>query len=328
MKAMDNYLFLAVSVLAAAANNVFLHLLSAKNVKYNPFLFNAGLSLVWIVILFFFQFGGEYTSATVLYGILYGLVLAAFLFFKAQAMVTGPILLTSLLGCSSFVITTIFNAVYWHETVDAFNVSGIVLMLVSLYLITVKPTKDSGGQAKFNPVWIFYCAFFLIFAVSTGIIFKFHQTYDKANTNQMMFVSAIVSAVAFLIFYAISKLLKARKNSKGLSCEGESITTENAVKIESAAKNESTALKRERALLIILTLASGVVSCVYNRLNVYLSGALPSIIFFLVFNGGVVILASLAGIFIFKEKLTNRQTLGVAIGLTAILLISKFFGLF
>lgn len=313
---MNDYVFLFISIVAAVCNNIILHLLLSKNIKYNPFLFNIGVSLVWIIILLPIGVQGRYTGTTVLYGVVYGLLMAGFLFFKMQAMTTGPILLTSLLGCSSFVLTTVFNAVYWKESIDVFGVTGILLMLVALYLITMKDAckpQTDGREKGTRVVWIVYCLFFLLFAASTGIIFKFHQTYDKGNTNKMMVVSAVVSVITFLSLYCLSKIfLKQGKTEEK----------------EDTGNQEIRVIKRERYTLLGLMLAAGVVSCVYNRLNVYLTGVLPSVLFFPVFNGAVIMLASVAGIFVFKEKLTKRQGVGVGCGILAIILISHFFGVF
>lgn len=313
---MNDYLLFLISIIAAACNNVILHFISFKNVKYNPFLFNAGISVVWLVVLSIIGGSGVYSATTVLYGVLYGLVMTGFLFFKTQAMATGPILLTSLLGCSSFVITTVFNAIYWKESVDFFSVAGIILMLAALCLTTMKGSSknvDRESKVKANSAWGIYCVFFLLFAASTGIIFKFHQTYDRANTSEMMIVSAVVSALTFLVVYFVSKFYSKKKSTEPV---GEISEKDVADK------------RKEKILLYCLLIACGIVSCVYNRLNVYLTGVLPSVLFFPVFNGSVVMLASVAGRFVFKEKLTKRQIAGVYLGLTAIVLISKFFGLF
>ena len=255
---------------------------------------------------------GHYTGITVLYGAGYGLLMAGFLFFKMKAMTAGPILLTSLLGCSSFILTTIFNTVYWKENMDVFSVIGMLLMLIALYLITIKDRKTQAeeGEKRVLVGWMIYCIFFLLFAASTGIIFKFHQTYDKSNTNQMMIVAAIVAVLTFLSLYGLSMMFSRQEKIA---------KTENSQEVKTS--------KKEGCALLGFMIAAGVVSCVYNRLNVYLTGMLPSVLFFPIFNGAVIMLASIAGVFIFKEKLTKRQVMGVGCGVLAIILISHFFGL-
>ena len=80
-------------------------------------------------------------------------------------------------------------------------------------------------------------------------------------------------------------------------------------------------LKRDMAWLLVLCTVS---STVYNRLNIYLSGAMDSVVFFPIFNGGVILLATLCGIWFYGEKLQARQILGLGIGTVSIILIGVF----
>jgi len=73
---------------------------------------------------------------------------------------------------------------------------------------------------------------------------------------------------------------------------------------------------------IINALLFGLVFCVANVLNLYLSGQLPSMIFFPVYNGGVVLVSALAGWFFFKEEMNKNVITGLVIGIAGILLIA------
>ena len=79
--------------------------------------------------------------------------------------------------------------------------------------------------------------------------------------------------------------------------------------------------KKEKRLFIILALVSGLLSCLYNRLNIYLSGALDGVIFFPSFNGGVVVLSTVVSMIIFKEKLSAKQLIGLLLGISGICII-------
>ena len=67
-------------------------------------------------------------------------------------------------------------------------------------------------------------------------------------------------------------------------------------------------------LFCIFAVLSGCLSCLYNRLNIYLSGALDAVIFFPAFNGGVIIASTLLGVICLKEKLSRWQTAGIFLG--------------
>jgi len=55
--------------------------------------------------------------------------------------------------------------------------------------------------------------------------------------------------------------------------------------------------------------------------NIYLCGVLDGVIFFPIFNGGVILLSTLLAIRMLKEKLLLRQILGVLSGISGICLI-------
>ena len=61
-----------------------------------------------------------------------------------------------------------------------------------------------------------------------------------------------------------------------------------------------------------------------NKLNLYLSGVLPGILFFPLVNGGVILLSILASRVLFHEKMTPKQVLGVVLGVLSIFLIGNW----
>ena len=69
------------------------------------------------------------------------------------------------------------------------------------------------------------------------------------------------------------------------------------------------------------TLLAGFIGCctgVTNRLNLFLSGVLPSVIFFPAVNGGCVLLTGLLSAILLRERLTHRQMLGIGVGVAAL----------
>ena len=75
-------------------------------------------------------------------------------------------------------------------------------------------------------------------------------------------------------------------------------------------------------------LGSGLFGCVYNRLNIFLAGRLPSVVFYPTFNGAVILLSTLCGLLLFRERLRARQTIGMIAGIAALLLASGAFDSF
>ena len=72
---------------------------------------------------------------------------------------------------------------------------------------------------------------------------------------------------------------------------------------------------------IAFAVLSGILSCLYNRLNVFLTGNMDALIFFPSFNGGVVLLSAVLSALICGERLKTTQLIGLAVGISAICLI-------
>lgn len=72
---------------------------------------------------------------------LYGVVTAAFLFFKMQAMATGPVSLTAFIGCASLLISTGFGVFVLGEGASVLQTVGVAILMIALFLV-VSPKND------------------------------------------------------------------------------------------------------------------------------------------------------------------------------------------
>lgn len=283
------YILMTVSILLSVVNACLLRSYSRVDGKreYSPFLFNAGVSVVWILILLvsFLIMGRGFSVGALIYGSVYGVILCAFLFFKTQSMAEGPVSLSTLIGSCAFVIATWFGVVYANERVNSFQLAGMAMLIVSLVLC-VNPKKS--GE-KLTVKWMFYCLGFFIAGGFVGILYKLFGKSDASNdVDAMILIASVVSAV---LFFAVGAIREKKKNS-------------------------ITLLPDKKTLLFVVM--CGVASCVYIRLNVSLSAIIPSVIFFPVSNGGMVILSTVIGKIVFKEKLNNIQVVGIIIGCIAV----------
>lgn len=282
---MKLYFILALSIVLASINSTLLHKVDLSENK-KVIRFNLGCCAIWTIILF--AIGGrlEFSSDIILYGSLYAVIQVFFLIFKAKAMSTGPISLTTLFGNMSLVLSTICGAVIWKEEVSLPQICGILLLVISIITCTYQKKQ---GESKNRKGWIFNCILFFIFAAAVGIIFK---AYSKTggNINNMMLFAAIIM---FLLLLVTS------------FCTG----------------GNSLHNSKPDRFYILMVIICGIISCLYNRVNIFLSGTMDSIIFFPSFNGGVIILSCLLGIIVFKEKLQKKQVCGMCLGVLSILII-------
>lgn len=283
-------ILLLISVFAASLNSAVLHR-SALTEKGAIYKFNLLGAVVWCVCLFILNGGRlHFDEHTLLWGCVYGITQALFILFKTAAMNSGPVSITTLIGNCSLVVSVFTCFILWDEPVSLADMAGLFLLLLGLSLTTYKKT---GGT--FTKKWAVLSALFLVLGAGVGITFKaFSKSGGAAHTADMMIAAAFV----MLISYAAICLLTGAFASK---------------------LNLYT--KKEKRSFVILALVSGMLSCLYNRLNIYLSGALEGVVFFPCFNGGVVVLSTVFGMIVFKEKLSVKQLLGLLLGVSGICII-------
>lgn len=283
-------LLLFVSILFAVSYNMLFHIFKNKDLRGfgDVLLFNSLLSFIWIIIMLIFNRGIYISAQSWLWGIVYGVIIAGFLLCKMQALSTGPASITSFIGCSSLLLSTGFGILYFEEKVSTVQLIGIIILLFSLFLIL---NPKQANSIKKQKSWYLWVGLFFIFSGATGIFFKLHQNSPVANEmNQMMLASSITSTVLFFILSIIFQFKADRT------------------------------MPRVKSSAAIYIIAGGIFSCVYNRLNIFLSGSLPSIVFFPLFNGGVILLTSLSAAIAFREKITSRQLFSIILGFLSLVL--------
>ena len=284
------YFMLLLSVIAASFNSVVLNKAKASKLE-NVFFLNLIVSLIWCVILFATNKGHISANPQVLFwGILYGLTQTCFILFKTAAMNTGSVTVTTLIGNSSLLISILVSLIIWNEQVTVADIIGLGLLVIAIFLCTY--TKDAAKAANHTPSWKYYVLFFLLSAAGVGIVFKaFGKSGNLEYCGDMMFISSIVMIISNLVICFFTGGLKPQNI---------------------AAHSRS---------FVVFAVLSGILSCLYNRLNVFLTGNMDALIFFPSFNGGVVFLSAVLSALICGERLKITQLIGLAVGISAICLI-------
>ena len=281
------YGLLVFSILAASSYSVLLHNFPA-NEKTNVFKLNFFASIVWAVILFFFNKCNLYLNKEILlWGVAYGITQALFVFFKAKAMNGGSVSITTLVGNASLVVSIIFSSIVWKEKIGWPDIFGLILLVVGMFLAIYKK-----GTANADKRWKYYVCVFFLLAAMVGIIFKgFGKSTVSNHTGDMLLVSAAV-----MMFFYLCVLLTTRDRTMPFA----------------------------KKKFFVYVLAAGILSCLYNRFNITLSSAMDAVIFFPAFNGGVVVVSGILSNLIYKEKFSKRQLVGFVLALLAISIIGVY----
>lgn len=208
-----------------------------------------------------------------------------YLLMTASTQSSG-ITITSLSSKLSVVLPTLAGVLIFHERLNLKVTAGIVLALVALVLVLGGDGKTSGIEGRIN--WILPVLIF--FGTGTGdILMKLNEQY---NTGNMGFMIAFIYLIATLFGVVLVVYDLIRGKTKWQS------------------KN------------VLGGIALGVINffstyCVFHAMRYF-----DNVVLFPIYNIGVVCLTALIGWLLFKEKLSWKNYLGLAIAIVAVVLIT------
>ncbi len=218
-------------------------------------------------------------------------ILTGFWFIFTYLLMTAStqrsgVTVTSLSSKLSVVLPTLAGVVLFSEKLNFVATMGIVLALVALVLV-VGGKNATNKDIKINwllPVLIF-------FGTGTGDILM-KLTEQQNSSDDMGFMIAFIYFIAMLFGFLVVAFDLIRSKSKW--------QWKNAI---------------GGITLGVINFFS--TFCVYNAMRCF-----DNVVLFPIYNIGVVCLTALSGWLLFKEKLTWKNYLGLAIAIIAVILIT------
>ena len=152
----------------------------------------------------------------------------------------------------------------------------------SLYMIAAQAGSVSVCS-------LIYAACFIIPTVFTAICYS--ESFSAFR----------IIGIATMLLSVVMISVKGEENTKG-------------------SKSAPTQKYSKKFYLLALLLSLSVV--IANKLNMFLVGALPGLVFFPVINGGTIMFSAIVSKYLFKEKLSVLSWCGIFTGILAIILIA------
>ena len=233
---------------------------------------------------------------TLALGVVFGLATALCAILHMKALESGPLSYTNVICSCAMVIPSLSGLAFFGETVTAWQYVGIALMLMS-FGCAVDSKNDSSGMT-FR--WMLLCLGSFMFSGSVGVMQKVHQSSAHKDELGIFLVIAFITSAIFSFVLAAAS---ARKT-------GLRVTV-----LDKARLRKFT----------VVTIVCGIGIALCNQINMYLAGVMEAIIFYPVVNGASMILTTAAGLFIWKEKLSVKQWVGLVLGAAAIFLLCGVF---
>jgi drug/metabolite transporter (DMT)-like permease len=262
-----------------------------KNIaSYFLFNFIYFCMVVFIVLIL----GGfkELKPYTLWLGMSFGALFVGTILCYMKAMETGPLSYSALFFSFGLVIPILYGLFFWNETISTLQLVGLLLLLITFYIGNESTGGD--GEKKWGGKWLAFCILSFLGNGALMVISKGHQIIMQGQgLIEFLIISfgtaAFISLLLFLWNYLRHK--QEVKHFKSWS-------------------------------LAWVIIVAGVSTAIGNWLALILTTRIPSVVQYPSINGGTVFLSTIASSVIYKEKLSKKAAIGLAVGLIALILLS------
>ena len=227
------------------------------------------------------------SPTTVLCAFFYAAIVISLQTISITAMRVGAMSTTSICVMYGMIIPSVAGPIFWKEPIGLLQIAGILMMIVSLWLIKGKASPEEKSASK---KWMLLAVFAFVLSGMAGVMEKIHQS-TEARAERMLFV--LIACVFMFVFSVVGSMITHKKR------EGKTNTS-----------------------AVSVAALSGVVIGFYSTVNLVLAGKLDSMIYYPIANGGAMLLTVLVSAIVFKERFDKAKIIGVVVGLLGILLLS------
>ena len=216
-----------------------------------------------------------------------GALFISIFFVMAMTAQKNGVSVTSIAGKMSVVVPVMFGIVLYNESVTFLKILGIVIALVAVYLSSVKDEKSEKKGTLLFPILLF------LGSGTIDTLLKYVQVNHVADNDVSLFSGSLFGIAG--VFGFIILVIRAFK------------------------KREAFGIKN---------IIAGVVLGVPNYFSIiFLIKALQNNNFesstlFTINNVAIVIVSTLVGLLLFKEKFSLKNKIGVALAILGIVLVT------
>ena len=280
------FLLLAGMISSGAAQDIIKKAYGLKTNGKGVYLFSGILTLMSaIFFLFASNFKVELDAEMLLFAFFLTLSYFFGVIFSHLALVSGPLSITSLVSSFAMVIPMTVGLIFYKESFDLTLGLGFASLVICIVFMN---TTKSEEKQSFK--WLVYVVLAFIGNGMFSVILSLYQRVSGGEKdNQLMVIALLASAI---LIFAVS-IVKERGEFKDTFRYG-----------------------WHRAM------ATGCLNGVTKLCCLLLMKIMNISLISPISSGGSVVLSSIVGVFVYKEKLSVRQYVGILFGVTAIVLLS------
>lgn len=291
-----NFLYLATSVVLSAGRSIFSKKMACMAPRPGLFFRNQALLFLSAGLLLLAGNPDAFAAVspvTVGYSVIYGLLLIASQWMYTFAMKLGLTSVCSLIYSFGFIFPTISGVLFWNETFTGSDLLGVILVL-AVILLTFRGDAEGVESGKKTQ---FLLAILTAMTASggLGILQKVQQSTEEAATETSAFL-ILAFALAF--------------------------TASGSVYLFRRSRAAETGDRKTVIVGMLWPVFAGLCFGGANLLNTVLAGRMKSAVFFPLLNILTILLCTVCGILLFREKLTVKTVIGLILGMVAVVVLS------
>lgn len=279
-------IFLILAVLASSAVAIIMRV-GEKHVTNNFAMFTANYAVCSLIAFLFMEdkrlfVMREGLPFAIMLGLISGCLYLSSLMLMKLNITRNGVMLMSVFMKLGVLVPAALAMIAFHEAPTALQITGFVLALAAIVIIYFEPGK--AGTSRGNST-----VFLLLLLIVGGLTESMANIFDKVG------VSAVKDHFLLCNFFTAFLLAGA-----------------------------ITLIKRKRVTWkdIVFGVMVGLPNYFATRFLLLSLGRLPAVVVYPVYNVGAIVLISLAGILLFKEKLSNRKLIGFALIVAALVLLN------
>jgi len=247
-------------------------------------------SVLAAVLFFLAVSGGElnFTPEVLVYSVFFAIAYATALVGIFFAIKTGPLSLSSLFEAFSLIIPTFYGLFFLGDEVGALLVIGLLILGASIFFVNF---EKRGEEKRITPIWILYILLAFVGNGMCTVVQKMQQdAFAGAYKSEFMIVALLMVLAVLLVFSLVferREILPTLRYSVpiGLMCG-----------IGNGAANFF--------VMMLVTLK------------------MPASVMYPLISAGGIIISYLLSRFLYKEKLSVWQNVGVLLGVLAVVLLN------
>ncbi len=283
----ENLLFLLLSVSLTSGRNIASKKTAEDNKAPSLFFFSQAMLFLAADLLLISANITSFSlisTTTLLYGIIYGILLVLSQWMFTLALKIGSTSICSVVYSLGFIIPTVSGAIFWNEEFVITDLFGLILALTTIIFTVIG--KEKGG--KTGKTFLLPIIIAMLSSGGLGIMQKVQQSSRFANErNEFLIIAFTLAFLSSIIGF--------------IGC-----------------KNKAKIQKQN----IVFPAIAGLCFGGANLFNTILAGRIKSAAFFPLQNISVILLSTILGITLFKEKLSFKNIMIILLGALTVVIFS------